>query len=50
VYQIFEIKLKQKEINLRENLEKVNKLNWYFDGRNLIKTDNVLHCILDLSA
>ena len=49
MYQIFEIKLKQKEINLRENLEKVNKLNWYFDGRNLIKTDNVLHCILDLS-
>jgi len=49
MYQIFIIKLKQKEVGLQEKLSEVNKLNWYFDGRNLIKFDNGLQYIFDLS-
>ena len=49
MYQIFEVKLKPKEIDLRENFDKVNKLNWYFNGINLIKNDDGLQYVLDLS-
>jgi hypothetical protein len=49
LYQIFEIKLKPKEIDLQEKLDKINKLKWYSNGRNLIKSDNGLQYILDLS-
>ena len=49
MYQIFEVKLKPKEIDLQENFDKVNKLNWYFNGKNLIKNDDGLQYVLDLS-
>jgi len=49
MYQIFEIKLKPKEIDLQEKLDQINKLNWYSDGRNLVKADARLQYILDLS-
>ncbi|MEM3623595.1 MAG: hypothetical protein QXR76_07500 [Candidatus Bathyarchaeia archaeon] len=49
MYQIFEIKLKSKEIDLRQKLDKINKLNWYSNGGNLVKTDDGMQYILDLS-
>jgi hypothetical protein len=49
MYQIFEIKLKPKEIDLRQKLDKINKLNWYSNGGNLVKTDDELQYIFDLS-
>jgi len=49
MYQIFEIKLKPKEIDWRQKLDKINKLNWYSNGGNLVKTDDGLQYILDLS-
>jgi len=42
MYQIFDVKLKPREIDLQENFDRVNKLNWYFDGINLIKNDDGL--------
>ena len=48
MYEIFEIKLRPKEIDLRK-LDKVNKLNWYSNGGNLVKNDDGLQYILDLS-
>jgi len=50
MYQIFEIKLKPKEIDLLQKLDKINKLNWYSNGGNLVKTDDGLQYILDLSS
>jgi len=50
VYEIFEIKLKPKEIDLRQKLDKINKLNWYSNGGNFVKTDDGLQYILDLSS
>jgi hypothetical protein len=50
MYQIFEITLKPKEIDLERNLDKISKMNWYSNGRNLIKVDNGLQYILDLSS
>jgi hypothetical protein len=49
MYQIFEIKLRRKEIDLREKLDEINKLGWHSNGRNLTKTDGWLQYILDLS-
>jgi len=49
MYQIFIIKLKRKEISLQEKLGEVNKLNWYFDGRNLTKFDDDLQYVFGLS-
>jgi len=48
MYEIFEIKLKPKEIDLRQ-LDRIDKLNWYSDGKNLVKTEDGLQYILDLS-
>ena len=48
MYQIFEITLKPQEINLQK-LDKINKLCWYSNGGNLVKTDDGLQYILDLS-
>lgn len=48
MYQIFEITLKPQEIDLRK-FEKINKLNWHSNGGNLVKTDDGLQYILDLS-
>jgi len=50
MYQIFEITLKPKEIDLEKNLDKISKLNWYSNGRNLMKVDDGLQYILDLSC
>ena len=48
MYEIFEIKLKPKEIDLRKP-ERIDRLNWYSNGGNLVKNDNGLQYILDLS-
>ncbi|MGD0994503.1 MAG: hypothetical protein ABR909_03145 [Candidatus Bathyarchaeia archaeon] len=50
MYQIFEITLKPKEIDLEKNLDKINKLNWHSNGRLLVKDDDGLRYILDLSS
>jgi hypothetical protein len=47
MYQIFELTLKPTEIDLRK-LDKINKLNWYSNGGNLVKIDDGLQYILDL--
>jgi hypothetical protein len=49
VYQIFEIALKPKEIDLEKNLGKIRTLNWYSNGSILVKDDDGLQYILDLS-
>jgi len=49
MYQIFEIKLKPKEIDGRQKFDKINKLNWYSNGGNFVKTDDGLQYIFDLS-
>jgi len=48
MYQVFEIKLKQKEIDLRK-LDKTNKRNWYYNGWNIVRSDGGLQYVLDLS-
>jgi len=50
MYQIFEIMLKSKEVDLEKNLDKISILNWYSNGRNLIRVDDGLQYILDLSC
>ena len=50
MYLMFEIMLKPKEIDLEKNIDKISMLNWYSNGRNLIKVDDVLKYILDLSC
>ena len=50
MYQIFELKLKPTEIDLRKNIDSINKLNWYLTAENIIKTDdNGLQYVLDTS-
>ena len=49
MYQIFEITLKPKEIDLEKNLDKLRNLSWYTDRRILVKDDDGLQYILDLS-
>ena len=49
MYLIFEITLKPKEIDLEKNLDKIDKLNWHSNGRLLVKDDDGLQYILDLS-
>jgi hypothetical protein len=49
VYQIFEITLKPKEIDLKNNLDKIKNLNWHFNGAILARDDDGLQYILDLS-
>lgn len=49
MYQIFEVKLKPAKIDLRGRLEEVNKLNWHLEGGKLIKYDDGLRYVLDLS-
>jgi hypothetical protein len=48
MYQIFEIKLRPKEIDVEKNLDKLKTLNWYSNGRILVKDDDGLQYILDL--
>lgn len=49
MYQIFEVMLKSKEVDLEKNRDKISIPDWYSNGRNLIRVDNGLRCILDLS-
>ena len=49
MYQIFEITLRSKEIDLERNLNKIKSLSWYSDGLIFAKDDDGLHYILDLS-
>ena len=49
MYQIFEVKLKPAKIDLRNRLAEVNKLNWHLEGGKLIKNDDGLQYVLDLS-
>jgi len=49
MYQIFEVKLKPAKIDLRDKLDEVNKLNWHLNGEKLIKYDDGLQYVLDLS-
>jgi hypothetical protein len=49
MYQIFEVKLKPAKIDLRNRLDEVNKLNWHLEGEKLIKYDDGLQYVLDLS-
>jgi len=49
MYQIFEITLKTHEIDVDKNLDKIKRLNWYLNGVTLVKDDNGLQYILDLS-
>jgi hypothetical protein len=50
VYQIFEIMLKSKELDVEKNLDKVSVLDWYSNGRDPIQVDDGLQYILDLSC
>ncbi len=49
MYVIFEITLKPKGINLRNNIDKIKSLGWYLDGSFLVKDEDGLQYILDLS-
>jgi hypothetical protein len=49
MYQIFEVKLKPAKIDLRDRLDEVNKLNWHLEDGKLIKYDDGLQYVLDLS-
>jgi hypothetical protein len=49
MYQIFEVKFKPAKIDLRDKLDEVNKLNWHLNGEKLIKYDDGLQYVLDLS-
>lgn len=49
MYQIFEIKLKQQEISLENLLDKIKKLNWHPNGHVLVREDDGLQYVLDLS-
>jgi hypothetical protein len=48
MYQIFEITLKAKEIDLERNIAKLRALNWHSNGSILVKDDNGLQYILDI--
>jgi len=50
MYQLFEITLKPKEIDLEKNLDGINKLSWHSNGRILAKDDDGLQYVLDLSS
>jgi hypothetical protein len=50
VYQIFEIMLRSKELDVEKNLDKVSVLDWYSNGRDPIQVDDGLQYILDLSC
>jgi len=49
VYEIFEIKLKPKENDLRKKLDQATKLGWHTNGGNLVKTEGGLQYVFDLS-
>jgi hypothetical protein len=49
MYRIFEVKFKPAKIDLRGRLDEVNKLNWHLEGGKLIKNDDGLQYVLDLS-
>lgn len=49
MYQIFEIKLKPKEIDLQQKLGEVNRLNRHLNCGKLVKDDDVLEYVLDFS-
>lgn len=49
MYQIFEIKLKPKEIDLQQKLDEVNKLSWHLNCGKLVKDDDGLEYVLDFS-
>ncbi|MEM3578361.1 MAG: hypothetical protein QXX51_07970 [Candidatus Bathyarchaeia archaeon] len=49
MYQIFEIKLKPKEIDLRQKFDDVNRLNWYLNCGKLVRDDDELEHVLDFS-
>jgi hypothetical protein len=50
MYQLFEIILRRKEINLEKNLTNIKRLGWYSDGYALVREDDSLQYSLDLSA
>ena len=50
MYQIFEITLKPTEIDIEKSLDKLKTLNWYCNGRVLVKDDDGLQYILDLTS
>jgi len=50
MYRIFEIKLKTSKIDLEENLDKIRRLNWHSNGPILVKDDNGIQYILDLTS
>jgi len=50
MYQLFEIVLKPKEIDLEGNLDKIRTLNWYSNGMTLVKDDDGLQYLLDLTS
>jgi|YelNatPaOPRAMG01_1025707.scaffolds.fasta_scaffold117772_2 hypothetical protein len=50
MYQIFAITLKPKEVTLRGHADKIDSLGWYLDGAVLVKEDDGLQYILDLST
>ncbi|MEM3623005.1 MAG: hypothetical protein QXR76_04460 [Candidatus Bathyarchaeia archaeon] len=49
MYQIFEIKLRPKEIDLQQKLGEVNRLNWHLNCGKLVKDDDGLEYVLDFS-
>jgi hypothetical protein len=49
VYQIFEITLKQKKIDLEKTLTETKALGWFVNGPLLVKDDDGLQYVLDLS-
>ena len=49
MYQLFEVKLKPKEIDLQKSQSKLRNLSWYADAQLLVKDDGGLQYILDLS-
>jgi hypothetical protein len=49
MYQIFEITLKPKEINLKSISTKIKSSGWYLDDSVLVKEDDGLRYNLDLS-
>ena len=50
MYQLFEIALKTKEIRLEESLNEIRRLNWYPNGLVLVKDDDGLQYVLDLTS
>jgi hypothetical protein len=50
MYLIFEIMLKPKRIDLEKNLDSTRRLGWYSNGQFLVRDDDGLKYVLDLSS